>query len=219
MLFSGRNHIAANVAEVESMMKLVWWSNQAVLRYNVWPYNFPSASTSLPACTPPSEAICQRCVDTSSAAAVSSDAFQVMNGCWHAHSHIITQPQSRTPPFFFCHTCTLIFTYILQPTQVHNKLCQQQWKYGAHFKGADHVLEEEFIFKSSRPRWFGKTSRASSCVWFLLFLFLFYQRLITSLQVWINSYIMQPGPRWGGGPVTGSKSTAPKAEGLGSVWI
>lgn len=182
-------------------MKLVWWSNQAVLRYNVWPYNFPSASTSLPAYTSLSEAICQRCVDTSSAAAVSSDAFQVMNGCWHAHSHIITQPQSRTPLYFFCHTCTLIFTYILQPTQVHThvKLCQQQWKYGAHFTGADRVLEEEFIFKSSRPRWFWKTSRASSCVRFFFIFDFYYQRLITSLQVRINSYIMQPRPRRVGG--------------------
>lgn len=53
---------------------------------------------------------------TSSAALVSVDTFQVTHDCRHAHSHIITQPQSPLP---FSVARLLIFTYILQPTRVH----------------------------------------------------------------------------------------------------
>lgn len=127
----------------------MWWINQGAPSYNVWTYHFPSVSTSLQAYSLLSETICLCCMDTSSVVVVSTDAFQVMTDCWHAHagSHIITQPQTQTR--FLSHMYTNFYIHSPAHTgahpDIHVKLCQRQWKYGAHFQGADRVLKEESI--------------------------------------------------------------------------
>lgn len=147
------NNIAANVGEVGHMMEFVWWSNQGARSYNVWTYTFSWVSTSSQAYSLLSETICQCCAHTSSAAVVSGDAFQIMTDCWHARTHAQTLAHNHTTANsdpFLCHTCTLIFTHVLRPTQAHTQTpmsgcANGGGKCGAHFQGAHRVLKEKSI--------------------------------------------------------------------------
>lgn len=146
----------------------MWWINQGAHSYNVWTYHFPSVSTSLQAYSLLSETICLCCVDTSSVVVVSTDAFQVMTDCWHAHagSHIITRPQTQTR--FLSHMYTNF--YIHSPAHTGRHPCQtvpaavEIW---STFSRRGPCPQGGIHFKCSRPHWFWAASRANSCVLFI----------------------------------------------------
>lgn len=182
-------------------MELVWWSNQASRSYNVWTYNFSSVSTSLQAYSLLSGAICRCCTHTSSMVVVSSDAFQIMTDCWHTSTHARTHTQTLTHNHtttnsdpFFCHTCTLIFTHILQPTQAHTQTPMSNYANGSG--NMEHIFKALTVSSRRNPFQMFPTSlilkdEPSQRLCFV------YRWAIRSLQLWINSHSMQPRPKEG----------------------
>lgn len=161
------NNIITNVEKVEYMIESVWLSNQGAHSYNV--------STSLQTFSLLSETIsgqrqrlCTRrqrrwWVVMLSRFWLTSDTHTRAHTLTHNHTTTNSEP-------FLSHAYTNFYAHSPAHTGTHPdtyfKLCQQKWKYGAHFQGAHLVLKEKSI--SDVPDltdW--KTSRANSCVSFI----------------------------------------------------